>query len=175
MSEHQNQKLMAELGQIKQKMINIVYGSGYRFTLDSGRVLTMNSFVQYSTYSGMMEGLPTRKRNDAMVDYAPESETYVLHAPRLYGDLCSRMPPDHFMSKIPFENQYEVLPGVTCVANMTSEPCDAPDWDDIDPPAKSSLTLVWFQNEWAMPIAPEVMEKLKTFDWDAHAYNQGLD
>jgi hypothetical protein len=175
MSEQQNEEWMKEFSRMKREMINIVYGGGYRITLDSGRVLTMNSFVQYTTYSGMMEGLPTRERNDSMLNYAPESETYVLHAPRLYSDFCKMLPPDSFMIRRYAEDPLEVLPGVTCVARMESKPCENMEWNDIDPPSKSLLTLVWFQNEWAFPIDPEAMKKLKAFDWDAHAHNKGID
>ena len=175
MTEHQNKETMAELGRMKQEMVDIVYGSGYEITLNDGRVLTMSSFEQYTTYSGMMEGLPTRKYNDSKVNCVDESKTYVLHAPRLYGDFSKMLPPDSFIARMCADDPYEVLPGVTCVARMTSKPCKTSDWTDIDPPARSYLTLVWFQNEWAMPIAPEVLEKLKAFDWDAHAYNQGID
>jgi hypothetical protein len=164
-----------ELARMKREMVNIVYGSGYKVTLDSGRVLTMTSLVQRPTYSGMTEGLPTRKYNDGKVNYDHDSETYVLHAPRLYGNFSQMLPPDSPLARKCAENPYEMLPGVTCIARMTSklpEPV-VKIKKVIEPPAASCLTLVWFQNFWAMPIAPEVMKKLKAMDWDALTGNKG--
>jgi hypothetical protein len=119
----------------------------------------------------MLEGLPTRKRNDSKICYDNGSKTYVLHAPRLYGDFCKLFPPGSIHAKRCADDPYEVFPGVQCTASMSSGPrkCvhETPD-NTLD---SSYLTLVWFQNEWAMPIAPEVLEKLKAFDWDVHAYD----
>jgi hypothetical protein len=38
----------------------------------------------------------------------------------------------------------------------------------------SELAVVWFQQEFAMPIDPIVMEKIKALDWDTYAENYDL-
>ena len=38
----------------------------------------------------------------------------------------------------------------------------------------SQLAVVWFQQDFAMPIDPIVMEKIKALDWDAYAENYDL-
>jgi hypothetical protein len=161
----------AELARMKREMTNIIYGSGHKITLDNGRVLIMTSLIQRPTYSRTIKGLPTKSFNNSKIDYGHDSETLVLHAPRLYGNLMQLLPPDSSLAKRGAENPFELLPGVTCIARMVSKPCEPvciPEAGTI-PPASTCLTLVWFQNYWAMPIASEVMEKLKVFDWDAHA------
>jgi hypothetical protein len=161
----------AELARVKREMTNIIYGSGHKFTLDSGRVLVMTSLMQRPTYSRAIKSLPTRSFNDSKVNYDHDRETFVLHAPRLFGNISRLLPPESSLAKRCAEDPFEVLPGVTCIARMESKPCEPvciPEAGTI-PPASSCLTLVWFQNYWAMPIASEVMEKLRVFDWDSHA------
>jgi hypothetical protein len=172
MKKHQNKDEEARIAQMKREMVSLVYGSGYKIVLDSGRVLVMSSLVQRPTYSGMKEGLPTRKYNDGKVNYEHDSETYVLHAPRLFGDFIGMLPPDSPLARKCAEDPYEMLPGVTCIARMQSKPVRVEKGSKA--PVSSWLTLVWFQNDWAMPIAPEVMEKLQALDWDAHASDKGI-
>jgi hypothetical protein len=115
--------------------------------------------------------LPTKSFNDSKIDYGHDSETLVLHAPRLYGNLMQLLPPDSPLAKRGAEDPFELLPGVTCIARMVSKPCEPVSIPEAvtSPPVSSCLTLVWFQNYWAMPIDSEVIVKLKVFDWDAHA------
>jgi hypothetical protein len=175
MDEHQNNDREAELARIKREMTTIIYGSGHRFTLDNGRVLIMTSLIQRPTYSRSIKGLPTKSYNDSKVDYGHDNETIVLHAPRLYGNLTQLLPPGSSLAKRGAEDPFELLPGVTCIARMVSKPCEPVAMIDpgTAPPVSSCLTLVWFQNYWAMPIASEVIEKLKVFDWDSHACDIG--
>ena len=32
-------------------------------------------------------------------------------------------------------------------------------------PGYSALRVIWFQHEWALPIAPEIVEQLKALQW----------
>jgi hypothetical protein len=176
MGKHLHNAAEAELARMKREMATIMYGSGHKITLDSGRILIMTSLMQRTTYSRTMKSLPTRKYNDSRVNYDHDSETYVLHAPRLYSNFCQMLPPDSSFAQRYAGDPVEVLPGITCIARMISNPCEPNDWTEYDAvrPVSSCLTLVWFQNYWAMPIAPEVMEKLKVFDWDAHACDKAV-
>jgi len=175
MDTHQNDDMAAELARMKREMATIIYGSGHKITLNNGRVLIMTSLVQRPTYSRAIKSLPTRSYNDRKVDYAYDRETYVLHAPRLFGTIARMLPPGSSLAKRCAEDPFEVLPGVTCIARMESKPCEpvVRDENDTNPPVSSCLTFVWFQNYWAMPIAAEVMEKLRVFDWDTHACDKG--
>jgi hypothetical protein len=59
------------------------------------------------------------------------------------------------------------LPHITCFARYFS---DKPAKNTVDY-CTSSISMIWFQDDWAMPIAPLVLERLKTFDWDHLAYD----
>ena len=58
----------------------------------------------------------------------------------------------------------ERLPAVSCIAVFYSEELAQ---DDSDP--YLSLTVVWFQDRFALPTAPEVEEALRELDWEAKA------
>jgi len=171
MEKHPNDDTEAELARMKREMATVIYGSGHKFTLNNGRVLIMTSLIQRPTYSRATKGLPTKSYNDSKVNYEYDNETFVLHAPRLYSDFVQLLPPGSSLAKRGAEDPFELLPGITCIARMTSNPCEpvVRADNDTNPPVSSCLTFVWFQNYWAMPIAAEVMEKLKVFDWDSHA------
>lgn len=55
----------------------------------------------------------------------------------------------------------EWLPEVTCVGVLRcSFPARDPDKDG------SMLTVVWFQDEYALPIDESVLSQLQTIDWE---------
>lgn len=149
-----------------------VYRRGYEITLDTGRVISMDSLEQHVTYAGVLEGFPNKDRNDRHIDdlikrYSCRDEKpYVLSASRdiihIEADEVS-----HFSrTSCP---QPELLPYITCIARFYS---DEPARDTVDSDM-SFISLIWFQDDWAMPIAPNVMEQLRAFDWDSLAYDGG--
>ena len=52
------------------------------------------------------------------------------------------------------------LPSVFCVGRFRS-------WGDVA--CWSGLTVAWFQDEFALPIAPDVLAAIQRLDWAAHA------
>jgi hypothetical protein len=64
------------------------------------------------------------------------------------------------------EEEYEPasIPPVVCLATFESMAAAR------DPNADcSSMKVVWFQNEFALPIDPGVLQEIRTLDWRAHA------
>lgn len=56
------------------------------------------------------------------------------------------------------------LPGVICEARFRSlEPAREESCD------YSWLTIVWFQNDFAMPIESDIQDKIKVLDWESLA------
>ena len=56
---------------------------------------------------------------------------------------------------------------ITCIGNFESnKPVRGENDRDC-----SMLTLVWFQEQYAMPIDPVVLKKIKAFDWEGEAEN----
>lgn len=59
---------------------------------------------------------------------------------------------------------HERLPYVSCRGFFISEPTTKNEEADA-----SHCTIVWFQDELAMPIDAAIIERIKAIDWDAHA------
>lgn len=55
------------------------------------------------------------------------------------------------------------LPKLACLAEFTSN------WTPVSGADGTSLTLVWFQNELALPIDPKVEEWIQALDWEGWA------
>jgi hypothetical protein len=56
------------------------------------------------------------------------------------------------------------LPAIVCVARLGSlEPARDPSRQC------SGLGVVWLQPDFAFPIEPDVLEQLRSMDWDRHA------
>jgi len=137
--------------------------------LSGGRRITLDRLVQYPTYAGVVEGLPSRGANDVRI------ETALMDAQSLCveGAKPHLIPPlrrDYFrepgdMATVWSEGlQPEWLPMVTCAARFL----DAAPVRDRSSDA-STLTVVWFQDEFAMPIAETALLGLKALDWSALA------
>jgi hypothetical protein len=57
-----------------------------------------------------------------------------------------------------------LIPHIACLARFGSaDPARDPNQD------YSALVLVWFQDEFALPIDPGVVERIRAVDWNAHA------
>ena len=111
---------------------------------------------QWHTYSGLIEGSPCRYHNEAKiarlnkehrrpVEYAGESGEPYLVPPMIR--------PIHYPD-YPFGIP-EALPAITCVALYAGH--------------RAELTIIWFQDELAFPIAPHILEHLEGIDFPALA------
>jgi len=121
------------------------------------------------TYSGLLEGVPDSRMNDTLIEavledakaWCPQSAEPHLIAPvrrdflRVPGDMAS------------LSQTFESLPLVSCIARFT----------DITPARDSSrdfssLVVVWFQDEFALPIAANILSTLTHLDWNAIATDE---
>jgi hypothetical protein len=143
---------------------NIAYHLRCELGLRTGRRVTLHDLHQSMTYSGWMEGVPWTEINDRKVEAAlripgtrpllipPVRRTYL----RTIGDMDGQT---GFLGKAA-----EWLPMVTCVGTF----------QDTQPVREltknlSILSVVWFQDEFAMPIEPDVLEQLRAIDWEEAA------
>lgn len=127
--------------------------NGYTLTLDSGIVISMKSLVQQITYIGILEGLPYRNFNDRLVEKLIGKGYHLL-----YQNRCE--PDDEYLRR----RDAEFLPYITCMASWTAHT------PTRNPEAHlSNMSLVWFQDTWVFPLAPEVVTALKALDWEALA------
>lgn len=133
--------------------------------LDGGRSIRLSRLHQYATYAGLLAGLPDEEMNRRRIqdasDFARETLRFIGF-PRL-------IPPRVTVKEFPARGASEArtghfLPGITCIGEFVSSP-----------PARdpgmllSSVTLVWHQDDFAPPIADDVLEEIRRLEWDAMA------
>lgn len=131
-------------------------------TLSTGRKLTLSALTQEMTYAGLLEGVPTTKINrrhmDALVaeQRAKSSNGAVYLVTPVERPIPRRDEPGPWGSPA-------ALPAVRCIGRFRSEPI-------VDSPGcYSELTIIWFQNEFALPIEPSVLEEITRLDWNTIA------
>lgn len=112
---------------------------------------------QSGTYAGLLEGIPTEDTNQRFHIQPLLSHKegglarILLWAPQTRPEGW----PETYMRK-----PTAALPGVTCVATFQHfKPVRDQKMD------ASGVIAVWFQDEWAFPIADEVLAKIKSLAW----------
>lgn len=164
--------------------MSLDYESAYHchssITLDCGPSIVLKSIRQSMTYRGLIEGVPDSDLNQIRMESAREegrklsvnrTAPYLILPPRRDyfrspGDMDTMgleggeqgFLPSAFQRRKP-----EWLPLITCIADFQSVSSKNPSMDG------SSLAMVWFQDEYALPIAEPVLKSIKGIDWHAHA------
>lgn len=164
--------------------MSLDYESAYHchssITLDCGPAIVLKSINQYMTYRGLLEGMPDSDFNQRRMESAREegrrlsvnrTAPYLIFPHRRDyfrspGDMDSIGPEageQGFMLSASLGFKPEWLPLITCIADFQSVSSKNPRMDG------SSLAMVWFQDEYALPIAESVLMAIKRMDWHAHA------
>ncbi len=141
---------------------NLAFHSHSELELVSGERVILHALQQWLTYGDWLEGIPWHEWNDRKIAgdmaraeiYCPKDAKPVLIPPERRPFL--REPKvnasiQEFSRKLP-----EWLPMVTCVGVFRG------------PPARdrtSTLTVVWYQSEYAPPIEAVPAEKLRNLSW----------
>jgi hypothetical protein len=138
----------------------------FQIQLASGRLMELRSLRQVHVYEGGIEGVPTVEWNKRKVEGFLESlRNSDRREPYLVPPVETPIPWEH-------EKPYRfgtpsALPRIVCVGGFTSWP--------IKKGGGSSLTVLWFQEQFALPIDPEVLEKIQAIKWDEHATDWARD
>lgn len=136
--------------------------------LDSGITIYLDCLFQYRTYAGRMEGLPNRLKNGLLIDrvlrYAEEKLWQGgkphLRAPR---EIPVPIPEGHWF-RLDGVSEFVKIPPVASLATFEAlMPAHDPDADC------SSLKVVWFQDEYGLPVAAALLRQFQTLDWRALA------
>ncbi len=140
----------------------------YQIRLASGITIELNSIYQYRTYSCLLEGLPTRQLNRMIVEkakgYAIEKlwfggGPYLIQPP----EIPINVPRQKWLEP---DEEYEParIPPIACIALFDALAIAR------DPNADSSaLRIVWFQDDFALPIDPTTIAQIQQIDWKIHA------
>jgi hypothetical protein len=137
---------------------------------DSGRLLFLDELWQYRTHRGLLMGQPTRELNQW------EIAQTVQKARQRYGTVALlqpverviEIPPDdpdfcELLAHVP-KLQPVGIPWTTCVGLFRSFPA-ARNLKEC----YSYLAVVWYQEQFALPIAGDILAQIKALDWDSLA------
>jgi hypothetical protein len=123
-----------------------------KLTLASGRMVSFAELHQTRTYAGLLAGKPGPRLNAAVIDALMEEATVygVGDSPRL----------------IPLSSEAMTtrLPRIACFAVLES---------DALPRSRepySSLTIIWFQDEFGPPFPPFVIDYVRALNWETSAH-----
>lgn len=125
-----------------------------KLTLTTGRVACLVNLRQTLTYSGWLEGYPTTEDNRHLLEElrGPDEPYLIEPVEKVWGDECYGPRKPAF------------LPAVTCRAEFESTKLER------DPDGYASvLPVTWFQDQFAFPIDPLVLERLVALDWEGRA------
>jgi hypothetical protein len=135
---------------------------GYKIQLDDGRDLFLVALNQSRTYEGVLEGLPTKEKNSVIIKTAAKTAQELWRgAPYLITPTETAIMLDH---DYPFGTPASI-PAVVCIARFRSlSAISADNGND-----HSELTIVWFQSNFAPPIAESALTHIRLIDWNAYA------
>ncbi|MGO9107960.1 MAG: hypothetical protein ACLP9L_01895 [Thermoguttaceae bacterium] len=143
-------------------------GNSVRITLSCGRRIHLEELCQYQTYCGLLEGLPTKRLNRELVSSAQEHAKKKLWSPGTPFLIQPVETPLEVPEEMRFRHEEDwqpaKIPEIACLAEFTSyRPAKNPEEH------LSYLSVVWFQNAFALPIDPSVEEQIRSIDWNAVA------
>jgi hypothetical protein len=153
--------------------MDLEYDASYhlncRLTLTCGRSVLLAELHQWMTYAGWLEGVPSCEWNDWKIKGALErarryGQGFPPHLiPPQRRDYL-RHPGDMETSRALRGLPAEWLPMVTCIG-VFRDVVPARD-KSMD---QSYLTVVWYQDEFALPITDAVLDQLRALDWETLA------
>ena len=152
-----------------------------KITLNSGREIALAHIEQWQSYAGVLAGLPNRAMNGRVIDDARsralphclEGAAPYLVPPRL-TPVETKPASAEYLKRTGMtaeqsaardqQMHYEQLPAVVCVAVFNSDGLPKPDAEPY-----SSLTVIWFQDDFALPVDAGVLANIQSLDWEALA------
>jgi len=150
---------------------NDAYHMHCQLLLRSGRTLTLPALEQSMTYAGQLAGIP----------YARVNDRYIMSAMGRAEQLCLAGTKPRLLE--PLRRDYLDEPGDMAEVAEDSPDC-LPQWlprvrciasfHDIETVRDRSkdfsvLTVVWFQDEYALPILEPALSQLLATDWKSLA------
>ncbi len=120
----------------------------YELRLADGRTIRLEQLFQYRTYWGLDKGRPGPQRDERAIQSAVRYAELKLWG----GGQPHLVEPTAPVGE---------LPGVACLGLFLS---DSPARDASE--GFSYLKIVWFQEAFALPVAPVVVERLQAVDWN---------
>ncbi len=123
--------------------------------LESGRSIDLEMLRQEKTYAALLEGLPRRSLNDRIIErWRRRAEEDEGQRAVVIPPVRKPSPKSRFVDADERLDLAEYLPSIVCLAMFQSEPVRQERLDF------SLLNIVWFQDAFATPIDPSVIEEI---------------
>jgi hypothetical protein len=125
-----------------------------KLIIEGDNEISIQKITQWAIYSGLLEGMPTTRMNKQILEDSEREAKKMCGFNNVYVIIPQETP-------IPYEGKYQFgnpasLPGVICIAILRSAFAFRDKTKDI-----SMLGLVWFQKDYAFPIEPDILNKIK--------------
>lgn len=145
----------------------------FEIRLNSGRSIELRKLDQILTYEGLIEGLPTTRMNQRLIASTLENVLLPYRKANREANVYL-VPPTEREIKYEREKPYPFgdpseLPAVKCIATFLS---DTPARDESQ--WISWLVIVWFQEQFALPLDEDIEAHIKSMDWDAVAVDDEI-
>jgi hypothetical protein len=148
---------------------NLAFHLRSETTFAPGQRAVLHALHQWLTYGGWLEGKPWAEWNDRIIAGSLcRAEQYCAHGAKPVLIPPERRPylrelAENERNREYFHHDPEWLPVVTCVGVFQGSPAR-----DQSKPI-GILTVVWYQAEYAPPIAEPAAQQLSRLDWTALA------
>lgn len=133
-----------------------------KLIVEQNREVNIVGIYQWPTYSGLLEGLPTRKLNKLILERIVSRAKGICYSDDTYliePKEESLLHVKDYAFGVPMH-----LPEIVCIADLN---CLDPIKDKSM--SGSSLVVIWFQNEYCFPIDDEILVKLTKLPWSKYS------
>jgi len=144
-------------------------GKQFEIELNCGRKIGLSALNQSFTYEGLIEGLPTKRMNRATIKRALKDAKKLWRSdPHLIEPVETLLAQDRTWPL----GTPAAIPPIICLARfMSRDPAR-----DLSEPVLtySTLTIVWFQSAFALPIDDEILGDIRSLGWNHLATDHKL-
>ena len=134
-----------------------------KITFSSGRIASLVELTQSLSYAGLLAGFPNSRVNQRQID------DLIKEGRRIHIGGREPVLIDPTIKTIEHTRSGQTvqelrLPDICCVARFESGALLRANSEPY-----SSLVVVWFQDEFAMPIATDIEQQMAKIDWEKDA------
>lgn len=132
--------------------------------LSSGRRVHLVSLHQENIYAGLLEGVPTREMNQGTIEHLRDEATERTgREPFILQPVQTPIERGGGADPYPFGDP-ALIPPIACVAELESSGSSVL--------YHTHLTVIWFQDDYAFPLAAPIESALLALDWDRLAVEE---
>ena len=134
------------------------YLTPYELTLDDGSCISLDALHQSKTYGGLLGGWPTPKLNDSIIAEAKMEACKMFPKKKIW--ILPKEEAPLIMKDMPWlDKSWAHMAWIQTIAVFIN-----PDTRNEDL-LWSSLVIIWFQNEWGLPICERALKEIVKIPW----------